>query len=286
MANCYGRAGLMTFLYNPPPAMPAGALGAALAAHHIYFDQDRKSEAYPGGMQGSFLGPAFSEKEILQSLRKYEDRCSFHHIADFSALCEKVAGLLAEGKIVGWFQGRMEYGPRALGHRSILGDPRQPEMQKRLNLKIKYRESFRPFAPAVLAEDVSTYFEQEGPSPYMLLVAPVKEELREPLPENYYELPLMERLYVKRSDFPAITHLDFSARVQTVDQKSNPAFHQLLSAFKALTGHGMLVNTSFNVRGEPIVCTPEDAIRCFLHTEMDYLVISNLLVSKLDHSFG
>lgn len=278
------RKGWFKNIFIQPAAGDAGgALGAALAAQHIYFGEKRKVDEEPDAMQGAFLGPSFSEKEIESALRKQENACSFVKIDDFEAVCSEAAKLLADGKIVGWFQGRMEYGPRALGHRSILGDPRQPEMQKRLNLKIKYRESFRPFAPAVLAEDVGKYFQQKGPSPYMLLVAPLREELQAKLPENYYELPLMERLYVERSDYPAITHLDFSARVQTVDANSNPEFYSILSAFKALTGHGMLVNTSFNVRGEPIVCDPTDAIHCFLNTEMDYLVVENYLISKTNH---
>lgn len=275
------RKGWFKNIFIQPAAGDAGgALGAALAAQHIYFGADRQPTEQADSMQGSFLGPAFSDKEIEQALRKHESACVVTKIGDFEALCAQTAKLLADGKIVGWFQGRMEYGPRALGHRSILGDPRQPEMQKRLNLKIKYRESFRPFAPAVLAEDAEKYFQQKTPSPYMLLVAPINPELQETLPENYHDLPLMDRLYVKRSDYPAITHLDFSARVQTVDEERNPAFYGILSAFKALTGHGMLVNTSFNVRGEPIVCTPEDAINCFLNTEMDYLVVEDYLVRK------
>lgn len=275
------RKGLFKNIFIQPAAGDAGgSLGAALATQHIYFGKERVVNSEPDSMAGSFLGPSFSDKEIEQALRKQEAACSFTQLDDFETVCAQAAKLLADGKIVGWFQGRMEYGPRALGHRSILGDPRKPEMQKRLNLKIKYRESFRPFAPAVLAEDVEDYFEQKAPSPYMLLVAPIKEALQGKLPENYYELPLMDRLYVHRSDYPAITHLDFSARVQTVDKRSNPEFYGILSAFKSITGHGMLVNTSFNVRGEPIVCDPQDAINCFLNTEMDYLVMENYLISK------
>ncbi len=281
------RKGLFKDIFIQPAAGDAGgALGAALATHHIYHGHDRVLSEYADGMGGSFLGPSFSEKEIVQALRRQADACQYHKINDFGELCAQVAEKLADGKIVGWFQGRMEYGPRALGHRSILGDPRQSEMQKRLNLKIKYRESFRPFAPAVLAEDAQLYFDQKTPSPYMLLVAPLKEDLQAKLPEGYYELPLLERLYIRRSDYPAITHLDFSARVQTVDAQSNAAFHQLLSAFKAHTGHGMLVNTSFNVRGEPIVCDPKDAIQCFLNTEMDYLVVESYLVGKREARGG
>ncbi|HML62722.1 MAG TPA: carbamoyltransferase C-terminal domain-containing protein, partial [Solidesulfovibrio sp.] len=187
-----------------------------------------------------------------------------------------------DGKVVGWFQGRMEYGPRALGGRSILGDPRNPEMQKKLNLKIKYREGFRPFAPSVLAEAVSECFEQDRPSPYMLLVAPVAAKLRRDLPEGYWQMPMFERLYVPRSELPAITHVDFSARIQTVHERTNPRYHKLIKTFSARHGCPVVVNTSFNVRGEPIVCTPADAYRCFMRTEMDYLVIGDCLFGKED----
>jgi carbamoyltransferase len=186
-----------------------------------------------------------------------------------------------DGKVIARYDGRMEFGPRALGNRSILGDPRDPEMQKKLNLKIKYREGFRPFAPSVLAEDAHRYFELNGvDSPYMLLVAPVREELRKPLPEGYNEMDMWTRLYRQRSDIPAVTHVDYSARIQTVHKDSNPRYHALISAFKEKTGCGLVVNTSFNVRGEPIVCTPEDAYRCFMRTEMDYLVINDTLFDK------
>jgi carbamoyltransferase len=183
---------------------------------------------------------------------------------------------------VGWFQGRMEWGPRALGNRSILGDPRHPEMQKRLNLKIKYREGFRPFAPSVLMEECASYFDLDRPSPYMLLVAPVKEERRHPLPPGYDSLDLFDRLYHLRSDVPAITHVDYSARIQTVHRETNERYWRLIRAFQEQTGCGLIVNTSFNVRGEPIVCTPEDAYQCFMRTEMDYLVLGDYLFSKAD----
>jgi carbamoyltransferase len=192
----------------------------------------------------------------------------------------EVAVILDRGDIVGWFQGRMEFGPRALGGRSIIGDPRNSKMQSVMNLKIKYRESFRPFAPSVLAERVSDYFEQETPSPYMLIVAPVREELRLPMTEEQIQLFGIEKLNLKRSELPAITHVDYSARVQTVHQDTNPRYHALLKAFETLTGCGVLVNTSFNVRGEPIVCSPADAYRCFMRTEMDYLVIENFILTK------
>jgi carbamoyltransferase len=187
---------------------------------------------------------------------------------------------LADGKVVGWFQGRMEFGPRALGGRSILGDARNPEMQKKMNLKTKFREGFRPFAPTVLEEDVQEHFDLDRPSPYMLLVLPVKEEKRIPLPRNYNDLSLSDRLYFLRSDVPAVTHVDYSARIQTVNKHVNPRYWQLIYEFKQLTGCEMVVNTSFNVRGEPIVCTPEDAYRCFMRTEMDYLVLGDYVLDK------
>jgi len=201
---------------------------------------------------------------------------------DFSLLCEEVAKLLEQGKVVGWFQGRMEYGPRALGNRSILGDPRHPEMQKKLNLKIKFREGFRPFAPSVLAEDSHEYFDLKAPSPYMLLVDMVNEKRCNPLPYNHEEMNMHDRLYFLRSDIPAITHVDYTARIQTVHRETNQRYWQLIKTFKELTGYGLLVNTSFNVRGEPIICTPDDAYRCFMRTEMDYLVVANQLFSKAE----
>jgi len=201
---------------------------------------------------------------------------------DGGGLSAAVAGYLADGKAVGWFQGRMEWGPRALGNRSILGDARNKEMQKRLNLKIKFRESFRPFAPSVLAEDAAEYFETETPSPYMLLIADVRKERRNPLPPDYHRRPIRDKLYYVRSDIPAITHLDFTARLQTVHRETNPRFWELLKAFKERTGYGVIVNTSFNVRGEPIVCTPEDAYRCFMRTDMDYLVVGDFVFAKTE----
>jgi carbamoyltransferase len=197
-------------------------------------------------------------------------------------LCAKVAKLISEGNIIGWVQGRMEFGPRALGARSIIGDARNPEMQKKLNLKIKYRESFRPFAPSVLAEDVSDYFSISGVSPYMLLVQDVKEQRRKKLPEGYHQMNLKDKLYYLRSDLPAITHIDFSARIQTVHKETNPRYWELISEFKKITGYSVIVNTSFNVRGEPIVCTPEDSYRCFMRTEMDYLVVGDYIFTKTE----
>jgi carbamoyltransferase len=212
--------------------------------------------------------------------RRY--KAPFSHFPEAESLCAAVAGDLAAGRAVGWFQGRMEWGPRALGNRSILGDARNAEMQKRLNLKIKFRESFRPFAPAVLYENAAEYFDSDKPSPYMLLIADVAPHRRNPLPEDYHALSLREKLYTVRSDIPAVTHLDFSARVQTVHRETNPLFWKLLAAFRERTGCGLLVNTSFNVRGEPIVCTPEDAYQCFMRTDMDTLVVENFVFRKSD----
>jgi len=231
-------------------------------------------------MRGAFLGPQVTDHELSRTIRKY--KAAVRKFDRFETLSDEVAALLSEGKIVGWIQGPMEFGPRALGARSILGDARNPEMQKKLNLKIKYRESFRPFAPSVLEEDYQQYFELPSPSPYMLLVQPVKEQIRKPLPGQYHSLPLRDKLYVLRSELPAITHIDFTARIQTVNKTTNPRYHQLLEAFKKHTGYGVLVNTSFNVRGEPIVCTAEDGYRCFMRTEMDVLVINNCLFLKQD----
>ena len=265
-------------IYVQPAAGDAGgAVGAALSAYCIYFGKSLNNGS-SDPMKGSFLGPSYTRKETDLALQQYKPRyVSFDH---YEVLAEKTAGLIAEGNVVGWFQGRMEFGPRALGNRSILGDARNMDMQKKLNLKIKYRESFRPFAPSVLAEDTSRYFDLETSSPYMLLVAAVREDKRKPLPPDYYRLPIMDRLYVERSEIPAVTHIDLSARVQTVHKETNERFWILLDTFKRHTGCGLLVNTSFNVRGEPIVCSPEDAYRCFMRTEMDYLVINDYLFDK------
>ena len=261
---------------QPAAGDAGGAVGAALAAHHIYFGKDRIPQK-PDSMQGSYLGPEFHEFEIMEQLKSFKP---VYEKLEESELYPTVADWLDDGKVVGWFQGRMEFGPRALGGRSILGDPRNPDMQKKLNLKIKYRESFRPFAPSVLAEDAGEYFEMKSDSPYMLLVQDVKEEHRKNLPENYHSMPLREKLAYERSTFPAITHIDFSARIQTVHKETNPRYWNLLNAFKEKTGVGMVVNTSFNVRGEPIVCTPRDAYSCFMNTEMDYLVIGDYVFAK------
>lgn len=273
------ESGLFKDLFIQPAAGDAGgALGAAYAAHHIHHGAARDTAEQPDAMRGGYLGPAITTQDVERTARRYG--APFHRFDDPQQLVERTAALLAEGKVVGWVNGRMEFGPRALGARSILGDPRDTEMQKKLNLKIKYRESFRPFAPAVLAEDAPRYFDIHTRSPYMLLVRPVQHDLRKPLPADYPQFGIREKLYHERSSLPAITHVDFSARVQTVHRETNPRFHALISAFKARTGVGVLVNTSFNVRGEPIVCTPEDAYRCFMRTEMDALVVGDHLFLK------
>ncbi|MEZ4416249.1 MAG: carbamoyltransferase [Gemmatimonadota bacterium] len=283
--NCVGngrllREGPFEGLWIQPAAGDAGgALGVALLAWHRHFSQPRTVQAGRDSMQGSYLGPGYSETEIQQTL----DGLGAHYTkVDDCALFDRVAQLLADEQVVGWFRGRMEFGPRALGARSILGDPRSPRMQAQLNLKIKFRESFRPFAPSILAERVSEYFELEQESPYMLLVAPVREDRRLPLPEGTETLWGIDLLNVPRSDVPAITHVDYSARVQTVDGVANPDYYALLKAFETRTGCAILVNTSFNVRGEPIVCSPEDAYRCFMRTHMDYLVVGPFLLRKED----
>ncbi|MEB3192588.1 MAG: carbamoyltransferase [Snowella sp.] len=273
------REGKFKDIWIQPAAGDAGgAIGAALLAWYQYGHQSR-SVKDQDAMQGSYLGPSFSLTEIEQYLQ--DVRAVSHYYPD-SELFVQVANLLDQGNVVGWFQGRMEFGPRALGDRSIIGDPRNPKMQSVMNLKIKYRESFRPFAPSVLAEKVGDYFELDRASPYMLLVAQVKENLRLTMTEQETQLFGIEKLNIPRSTLPAITHVDYSARVQTVQAETNPRYYQLLQAFEQLTGCGVLVNTSFNVRGEPIVCTPEDAYRCFMRTEMDYLVLENYILSKTE----
>ncbi|MBK1703254.1 carbamoyltransferase [Halochromatium glycolicum] len=271
------REGPFTELWVQPAAGDAGgALGAALAAWHQYLDQPRNGAEHDR-MQGSFLGPRYSNAEIEAFL--HERQAPFSALDD-PALMATLAELLADGQVIGWFQGRMEFGPRALGARSILGDPRNPRMQSVMNLKIKYRESFRPFAPAVLAEQVGDWFAQAAPSPYMLIVAPVAASKRTEASAAEQRLTGLEQLQITRSQVPAITHVDHSARLQTVHRETNPRFHHLISAFAERTGVPLLVNTSFNVRGEPIVCSPADAYRCFLRTEMDYLVMENCLLAK------
>lgn len=283
--NCVANGKLLksnifeNIFIQPAAGDAGGALGAALATHYIYYENDRTITEGKDTMQGSYLGPECSSLEIELMARKF--KAKFEKFEDFEDLAEKTADLICNANVIGWHQDRMEFGPRALGNRSILGDPTDTEMQRKINLKIKYRESFRPFAPSVLAEDSSKYFDLDGKdSPYMLLVADVNKEHCKPIPDNYYEMPLRERLYVLRTDIQSITHIDFSARVQSVHKDTNPKYYQLLEKMKAKNGVGMVINTSFNVRGEPIVCTPEDSYRCFMRTEMDYLVINNYLFQK------
>ncbi len=272
------REGLFDGLWIQPAAGDAGgALGAALAGYHLFHGKPREVPAKGDAMRGSYLGPEFSQSEIEAELTtagaKFE-------VLDDAALIDLTAQGLVDGKAVGWMQGRMEFGPRALGGRSILGDPRSPAMQKTLNLKVKYRESFRPFAPSVLREDVADWFELDGDSPYMLLVADVREELRREMTEEEKALFGIDKLNVPRSTIPAVTHVDYSARIQTVHAETNPRYHQLISRFKALTGCPVVVNTSFNVRGEPIVCSASDAFRCFMGSEIELLVVGNCLLRK------
>jgi carbamoyltransferase len=275
------RAGIFDDIWIQPAAGDAGgAVGAAYAVWHIQQGHERQVTRHADAMQGSYLGPEFSDKQIARALEKHDAKA--RHYDDFEQLATDVAAKLAEGNVVGWFQGRMEFGPRALGGRSILGDARNPEMQKKLNLKIKYREGFRPFAPSVLEEEIAEHFELDRPSPYMLIVAPVRQDKQIPLPKNYNEKSLYERLYFLRSDLPSITHIDYSARIQSVSKETNPRYWELIHEFKELTRYGVIVNTSFNVRGEPIVCTPEDAYRCFMRTEMDFLVLGNYVLDKKD----
>ncbi|MBN1479541.1 hypothetical protein EH223_16600 [candidate division KSB1 bacterium] len=265
---------------QPAAGDAGGALGAAYAAWYLWKDNERVINSDPDSMQGAYLGPEYDAKDILKVAQKF--KAKYKHYDNFDLLAQDVARLIADGNVIGWFQGRMEYGPRALGNRSILGDARNPEMQKKMNLKIKYREGFRPFAPTVLEEDIQEFFDLDRPSPYMLLVIPVLETRRNALPDNYENFSLYDRLYHLRSDVPAITHVDYSARIQSVRQKTNPRYWQLIHEFKKLTGYGVIVNTSFNVRGEPIVCTPMDAYKCFMRTEMDYLVLGDFLFDKRD----
>jgi carbamoyltransferase len=279
--NCVGngrilREGPFESIWIQPAAGDAGgAIGAALAAWHQSSGQPRS--VCGDAMRGSFLGPAYSADEIERMLAA---RGAPHERLDEAALCDGVARALADGKVVGWFQGRMEFGPRALGSRSILGDPRSASMQSTMNRKIKFRESFRPFAPAVLRERASEYFDLDLDSPYMLIVSPVSDHQLKPVPAGAASLRGIDRLRIERSTIPAVTHVDYSARVQTVDRQTNPRFYRLLEAFDSITGCPVLVNTSFNVRGEPIVCTPDDAYRCFMRTGMDMLVLEHAVLDK------
>ncbi len=266
---------------QPAAGDAGGAVGAAYSGWHLFLNQPRTiNESGTDKMRGSFLGPEYSDLDVVRAARKFQAPNRKHE--NFQDLCDEVSDLLAQGEVVGWFQGRAEWGPRALGNRTILGDPRHPEMQKKLNLKIKYREGFRPFAPSVIEEKCEEYFDLKGDSPYMLLIAPVQKNRWKDKPDGYDDMELYEKLYHHRSDVPAITHIDYSARIQTVNKKTNPRYHQLISTFGNKTGYGLVVNTSFNVRGEPPVLDPEDAYRCFMRTEMDYLVVNDRIFSKKD----
>ncbi len=264
---------------QPAAGDAGGAIGAALAAQYMMLEQSRKITDSLDAMKGSYLGPLFHEQEIAEQL----SRCGavFNTVTD-EAIINKTAQALATDQAIGWMNGRMEFGPRSLGNRSILADPRSPAMQKTLNLKVKYRESFRPFAPSILREDVHQWFEMDTDSPYMLLVADVAEDKRRQMTAAEKELFGIDQLNIARSMIPAVTHVDYSARVQTVHQQTNPRYHALLKQFKALTGCPVLVNTSFNVRGEPIVCSPEDAFRCFMGSELDVLVVGNCILYKTE----
>jgi len=281
--NCVGngrllREGPFRRLWIQPAAGDAGgALGVAQLIWHRYCQEPRWVTPGRDAMRGAYLGPEFSPAEIERYL---EAQGAGYERLDRETLLRRVAGLLADDKVVGWFDGRMEFGPRALGARSILGDPRSPRMQAQMNLKIKFREGFRPFAPSVLRERVSDYFELDCDSPYMLLVAPVKRERQIPMPAEQCQLWGIDQLNVVRSDIPAVTHIDYSARIQTVDRETNANYYDLIQEFERLTRCAVLVNTSFNVRGEPIVCTPDDAYRCFMRTHIDYLVLGPYLLNK------
>jgi carbamoyltransferase len=283
--NCVGngrilREGPFRGLWIQPAAGDAGgAIGAAMLATHRLEGRARKTSPPDDSMKGGYLGPKFSNEEIESFLKKSE--APYVRLGD-AALLDRVADELATGKVIGWFQGRMEFGPRALGGRSIIGDARNTQMQSVMNLKIKYRESFRPFAPSVLRERVADYFEMDTDSPYMLLVAPVLEKRRTPVTAEQQNLWGIDLLNVPRSDIPAVTHIDHSARIQTVHESTNPRYYGLLKAFEAKTGCAVIVNTSFNVRGEPIVGSPADAYRCFMRTEMDVLVLENCVLQKAD----
>ena len=273
------RSNIFKDIWIQPAAGDAGgALGAAQSVWYQYLNNSRTPDS-PDSMRGSYLGSTFDDQEIKKVLDSYDAK---YEIIQDDQYENKVANILADGKVVGWMQGAMEFGPRALGSRSILGDPRNEEMQTTMNLKIKYRESFRPFAPIILDEEVNNFFEHEGSSPYMLIVADIKKELRKELDDKQKQLFGIDKLKIPRSTLPAITHVDYSARLQTVHNDTNPKMHKLLKEFKKVTDCPVLVNTSFNVRGEPIVNTPEDAYRCFMRTEMDYLAIGGFLLNKTD----
>lgn len=282
--NCVANSKIMqtgifkNIWIQPASGDAGGALGAALAAEYIYFGSERTAGGQTDIMKGSYLGPDFCKCEINKMIKTFKACAEF--IDDEEMLLEKTAQAAADGKVIGWFQGKAEFGPRALGNRSIIADPRNEQMQMKMNLKIKHRESFRPFAPSVTDEDARNYFDIATESPYMLLTADVKKDICYNLPDGYNNFAVKDKLYFKRSAIPAVTHIDFSARVQTVSGKTNPRFYGLIKKFSRITGCPVLINTSFNVRGEPIVSSPEDAYRCFMNTEMDCLVIGNFFFEK------
>ena len=274
------RSNLFEDIWIQPAAGDAGgAVGCALFTWYQYLNNQRKTDDKSDFMQGAYLGPEYKNASIESFLKK--NKYPFQTLTD-EELPEKIADLIANEKVIGWFQGRMEFGPRALGSRTIIGDARSSEMQKTMNLKIKYRESFRPFAPSVRAENISDYFEIDRESPYMLLVANIQKDKQVVMSEQQNSYFGLEKLSVVRSEIPAITHVDYSARIQSVNKKTNPLYHEVLTKFNDKYGCPVIVNTSFNVRGEPIVCTPEDAYLCFMRTEMDYLIIGNYLLDKKD----
>ncbi len=281
--NCVGNGRILregpfrNIWIQPASGDAGGALGSALCAWHAYYGNPRTAGITRDAQQGSLLGPSFDDAAVEAILKRLS---ASYRALSREDLLSTVAGLIASDKVIGWFQGRMEFGPRALGARSIIGDARSRTMQSVMNLKIKYRESFRPFAPAVLKERAPEYFDIDGESPYMLLVAPVKEERRLAMTGDQERLFGIEKLNVPRSDIPAVTHVDYTARIQTVNREDNPLYYDLIDRFSAITGCPVIINTSFNVRGEPIVCTPEEAWRCFMRTEMDYLVLGSFLLAK------
>ena len=285
--NCVGNGKLLrdgpfkNIWIQPAAGDAGGSLGVAQLIHHRYLKHPRTVTPGKDSMKGAYLGPSFTPEEIEAFLKK--TGASYERL-DRDALLNRTAEQLADEKIIGWFNGRLEFGPRSLGCRSILGDPRSPRMQSQMNLKIKFREGFRPFAPSVLREHVSEYFEMDCDSPYMLLVAPVKKERQIPMPDGGSKVWGIEQLNLLRSDIPAITHIDYSARVQTVSRDTNPDYYDLISTFRDMTGCAVVVNTSFNVRGEPIVCTPEDAYRCFMRTHIDTLVLGPFLLEKANQT--
>ncbi|NOZ87798.1 MAG: carbamoyltransferase [Deltaproteobacteria bacterium] len=283
--NCVGngrilKEGIFDNIWIQPAAGDAGgSLGAALAAYYMHFKNSRPHSTGSDRQKGSYLGPAFADEQIQGFLERSGAPARRMTKQD---LLHETARLIKEGNVIGWFQGRMEFGPRALGARSIIGDARSEEMQSKMNLKIKFRESFRPFAPSVLAESYREYFDLDEESPYMLLVAPVKKEIRIDPDETTKNASGLDKLNLKRSIIPAVTHVDYTARIQTVNKRDNPIYHDLIEEFKKLTGCPVIVNTSFNVRGEPIVCSPSDAYTCFMRTEMDYLIMGSFILSKAD----